>query len=163
MKDKIFFAKIKKDAIIPTKKTEDGCYDVYACFDDEYIIVKPHQIKMIPTGIASAFDVKYRVSIRERGSTGSIGLACRAGQIDSGYRGEWFIAINNTTDKNILITKNINKIEVSSDSIKYPYSKAICQAALEYVPDVDVQEITINELKQFASARGAGKLGSSSK
>lgn len=163
MKDIIYFARLKKEAKIPTRKSEDGCYDVYACFDDDYIIIKPHEIKMIPTGIASAFDIKYRVSIRERGSTGINGLSCRAGQIDAGYRGEWFITINNTTDKNIVITKKANKIEVLSDTIKYPYSKAICQAALEFVPDVDVKEITIVELKEFASERGSGKLGSSLK
>ena len=33
----LYWAKIKEDAIIPTKKDEDAGYDIYACFDDDFI------------------------------------------------------------------------------------------------------------------------------
>ena len=33
----LVFAKVKPDAIIPTKKTENAGYDIYACFDEAYI------------------------------------------------------------------------------------------------------------------------------
>jgi len=35
----IYFAKVKQNAIIPSKREEDGCYDVYACFDEDYITI----------------------------------------------------------------------------------------------------------------------------
>lgn len=176
--DKVYFSKVKPDAIIPSKREEDGLYDIYACFNEDFIQIEPFQIKLIPTGIASAFSSKYRFGIRERGSSGSKGLSIRAGQIDSGYRGEWFIAINNTTNKTIYIIKDQNIAlahekqywyteatdeEIIKDTIFYPYTKAICQAALEEVPIVEINELPYEELLQLESERGLGKLGSSQK
>lgn len=159
-KDNIYFSKLHSDAKIPTKRIGDGCYDVYACFDEDYIKIAPNEIKLIPTKIASAFSHNYRFAVRERGSSGTKGLSVRAGQIDSGYRGEWFIPINNTTKKPIYITKtNI----INKDITSYPYEKAIAQCALEEVPQVNITEIPYEELLEFESERGTGKLGSSGK
>lgn len=162
-KKKIYFSKLKPEAIIPTKKIEDACYDVYACFEEEEVTIEPHAIKLIPTGIASACHPKYKFEITERGSTGSIGLATRCGQIDSGYRGEWFIALNNTTSKTIVITKKVDKVIKGELDVLYPYTKAIASVALIEVPEVEVAEISYEELKAFTSDRGIGKLGSSEK
>ncbi|NLP47271.1 MAG: dUTP pyrophosphatase [Epulopiscium sp.] len=168
MKEHLYFAKMRPSAVIPTKREEDGCYDIYACFDEDYIEILPHTIQLIPTGIASAFDKKYRIGIRERGSTGTKGLAYRSGQIDSGYRGEWFIPINNTTNKLIVIAKqqyvNENPFLKSSQYITlYPYEKAICQGALEQVPEIEVKEISYKKLQAIESERGSGMMGSSRK
>jgi len=164
-KDEIIFAKIRPDAVIPSKKYEDGCYDLYACFDEDWIEIKPGELKMIPTGIASAFAPKYRASIRERGSSGSKGLARRCGEVDSGYRDEWFVCINNTSDKTIFIAKKIMADRVGEGVIStvYPYEKAIAQVAFEYVPNVRVKEKTYEEVLQITSERGLGKLGSTNK
>jgi len=162
-KDTILFAKIKPNAIIPTKRHEDGCYDIYACFEEDYILIQPGEIKIIPTGIATSFSPKYRFEVRERGSSGTKGLARRAGQIDSGYRDEWLVPINNTTSKDIIITKQVEEIKKYNDRIEYPYSKAIAQAALEFVPDVVIKEIHYEELKEIPSERGMGRLGASGK
>jgi len=172
-KDKIKFAKVKPDAIIPSKREEDGCYDIYACFDEDVITIPPQEIRLISTGIASAFTHKYRADLRERGSSGTKGMARRAGQIDSGFRSEWFFPINNTTNKYIIITKNPLDIRLSLEQILninvdsmftiYPYSKAIGQIALELVPDVDIEEITYDELLKIESERGLNCLGSSNK
>lgn len=99
------FAKVRPTAKIPSKNVEDGGYDVYADFEDDYIIIHPHQTKMIPTGIASAFSDDYVFVGRERGSTGSKGMAIRSSVIDSGYRGEWFVPITNTNNYPIIICK----------------------------------------------------------
>lgn len=163
MKNKIFFSKLKEEAIIPSKRDEDACYDVYACFEQEEITILPNEIKLIPTGIASACDLKYRFALRERGSTGTRGMAFRAGQIDSGYRDEWFIPINNTGNKPIVISKLVSKVEKLDYAIFYPYKKAIVSVALEFVPDVIVEEIPYDELKKIESERGMGALGSSGK
>ena len=164
----ILFAKTKEGAIIPSKRKEDGCYDIYACFDEDYIEIPSGEIKFIPTGLASAFNSNYRFDVRERGSTGTKGLARRSGQMDSGFRNEWFIVINNTSNKPIIICKKdyLNKNEYLKTTqiiTVYPYEKAICQAALEFVPDVDVVETTYDKLLEYISERGIGSLGSSNK
>jgi dUTP pyrophosphatase len=165
-KDVVYFAKVRPTATIPSKREEDGCYDIYACFDQDELILPPHSIIDCPTGIASAFSSKYRFDCsRERGSTGKFGIEPRSGQIDSGYRGEWFLKLTNITNDTIVISKIKEGIEYyyGHKIIFYPYSKAICQAALEIVPDVNEQEITFDELRQIPSERGNGKLGSSGK
>ena len=159
----VFFAKTKPSAIIPSKNKHNAGYDIYACFDCEEIIIKKGEIKMIPTGIASAFGFKYFFDLRERGSSGSRGLSKRCGVIDSNYRGEWFVPINNTTNKVIIISKNTQKIIELTDQVIYPYSKAICQAVLLPVPETKIVEIDYEELKKIESSRGTGCLGSSGK
>ena len=149
------FAKVHPNAIIPSKRDEDMGFDIYACFDEDYIVINPHETKLIPTGIASACDSDYGFLLRERGSTGSKGIALRAGVIDSGYRNEWFVGVTNTTNKLLIISKvdvqdiidiETQKIHCEDDNIHYyldelwsidtristaliyPYSKAIAQA-----------------------------------
>jgi len=170
IKGVIRFAKVKLDAIIPSKRHEDGCYDIYSNFEDDEIIIKSGQIKFIPTGIASSFDPRYRFNCkRERGSTGKIGLEVLSGQIDSGYRGEWFVCLVNPTSHDIIISKMVEETKFlcrtdgSIVEVYYPYSKAICQAALEFVPVVDIEEVAYEELKLILSERGMGKVGSSGK
>lgn len=167
------FAKVRPTAEIPTKRVEDAGYDIYADFEEDYIIVPPHKTKMIPTGIASACDTDYCFILKERGSTGSKGIAQRCGVIDSGYRNEWFVPITNTTDKTLYIAKNTSDINVNNkdsfaypydkDSFAYPYGKAIAQAIIIPVPQVDIEEYTYDELKAIPSQRGNGALGSSGK
>jgi dUTP pyrophosphatase len=160
----LLFAKIKPNATIPSKRDEDGCYDVYACFDEDQIVIYPGQTVLIPTGIASSFSSKFRISLRERGSTGTKCMSIRAGQIDSGYRGEWFVPVNNTGINNIIIAKNAESWKISNPtSVVYPYDKAIGQAALEIVPVVDIKEVSYDELQAIPSERGTGKIGSSNK
>ena len=38
----IKFAKVKPEAIIPSKRVEDAGFDIYACFEEEYMVIKPH-------------------------------------------------------------------------------------------------------------------------
>ena len=101
----LLFAKVKSNAIIPNKREEDAGYDIYACFDEDYIIIPAHTTKLIPTGIASALSKEYYIQIEERGSTGSKGIKKSAGVIDSGYRNEWFIALSNVTNEDLIISK----------------------------------------------------------
>ena len=156
------FAKTKPNAIIPTKRLEDAGYDVYPCFDEDYIIIKPHTTVIIPTGIASACDTDYCFVLHERGSTGTKGMAQRCGIIDSGYRGEWGVPITNTNDVPIIIFKKL-PVNMTYDYILYPYEKAICQALIIPVPEVEIEEYTYEELKAIPSERGIGRLGSSGK
>lgn len=160
------FAKVRPTAIIPTKRDEDAGYDIYANFDEDYIKIPPHETVMIPTGIACACDIDYCLILKERGSTGTKGMAQRSGVIDSGYRGEVIVPITNTNDKAIYIKKKDKIIPVLdniSEYIEYPYEKAITQLLVMPVPTVDVEEYTYEELKAISSKRGVGRLGSSGK
>ena len=163
------FAKVRPTAKIPTKRVEDAGYDIYADFEEPFILINPHETVMIPTGIASACDTDYCFVLKERGSTGTKGIAQRCGIIDSGYRDEWFVPITNTTDDYIMIAKSddVNTDVFGSIPMKkifrYPYEKAICQALIIPVPTVDVEEYTYEELLAIPSSRGMGVLGSSGK
>lgn len=161
----IYFAKVKEEAIIPSKREEDGAFDIYACFEEAFIIIEPHETKMIPTGIASAFSSDYVAILKERGSNGSRGIGQRAGVIDSGYRGEWFVPLTNHNTVPVVILKEKYKGEVSipDGAIIYPYEKAMSQCILVEVPKIKTKEISYEELRQFESERGVGMLGSSGK
>lgn len=185
----LYFAKVKPDAITPSKREEDAGYDVYPCFDEEELIILPGEIKMIPTGIASAFSSDYALIIKERGGTGTKGMSARCGVVDSGYRNEILVVINNTSNKVITITKNIEKSKekaykkelefwsfvpektdkeyvgrvIQDQYIFYPYSKAIAQALLIPVPKVTTLEIPYEDLLKIESERMLGRLGSTNK
>ena len=166
----IKFAKVHPNAIIPSKRDEDMAFDIYPCFDDDYIVINPHETKLIPTGIASACSPKYGFVLKERGSTGSKGIAIRCGVLDSGYRDSWFVCLTNTTNKVMFISKlseqeTYDKYygDIMPESFVYPYSKAIAQALVVPVPKTTVKEISYDELKAIKSERGLGKLGSSNK
>lgn len=175
MKTNIKFAKVKPDAKIPSKRKEDMAFDIYACFEEDYIVIPPHETKLIPTGIASSCDPEYGFLLRERGSTGSQGIALRCGVLDSGYRNEWFVGLMNSKDEYMFITKlspeetlrdyfgKFSGMLDESDFTFYPYSKAIAQALVIPVPEVEVEELTYKDLQAIPSERGLGKLGSSNK
>jgi dUTP pyrophosphatase len=158
----VYFTKLKAGARIPTKHDEDAGYDIYACFDEDFIIIKPGEIKIIPTGIASAFSSDYFLRVLERSSCGIKGMSLRAGVIDSGYRGEHLTAINNTGLKPIIIAKNPLKFN-EDEFIIHDYKKAIAQYVLLPVPKTKIRELSLEELKKFDSKRGEGGFGSSGK
>lgn len=181
----LVFAKVKPNAIIPTKDYENAGRDVYACFEEDYMVIPPNSTKLIPTGIASALHPKYEIRLRDRGSNGSKGIHVNAGTIDSGYRGEWFVAWCNTNNKPVILSK-LPKLSVSefkkrfyddglhykvgevyqyidTGYIYYPYTKAIAQAEVCEVPVMNQTEISYEELSLIPSKRGNGALGSSGK
>lgn len=159
----IYFAKLRESAIIPSKVDENVGYDIYANFQEGWILINPSEVKMIPTGIASCVSDDWGLIVKERGSTGLKGMAVRAGVVDSGYRGEIFIAINNTGDYPIIIAKeSVDKILLAGATV-YPYEKAIAQLVLVNVPKAKVEELYYEELQAIPSQRGDGKLGESGK
>lgn len=164
----IKFAKINGQGIIPTKEKEDGCYDLYVYFKEDQLKILSHEIKNIPISIKSMFDNKYRIGIRERGSNTVSKLKVVAGQIDSSYRGEWFLSLYNTQHYPIIIDKNVDKCiyEYNGDEtvcLRVPYKKALAQFAIEEVPNVIIEEVLEIEIDNSITKRGVGKLGSSGK
>lgn len=169
--DKIYFCKVKDGAKIPARENYNAGVDIYACFDEEYIIINPSETKLIPTGISSIIPDGFYIQIYERGSTGSKGIKSNAGVIDSSYRGEWFLATANINKKPVLITKlDISSLEdnirelLEQAYIIYPYEKALFQGVVHSVHnEIPREEITREEYTKFTSERGDGKLGSSNK
>lgn len=160
MNNELFFAKVKEGAIIPSKSEENAGYDIYACVNED-VLLHPHETKLIPTGIAACVSKDYYLQVQERGSTGSKGIKYGAGVIDSGYRGEIFIAITNANDKPLCLTNHPESI--CDNWIAYPLTKAIAQLIVHVVPKMEVKEISYEELQAIPSERGSGALGSSNK
>ena len=109
----ILWAKVKPDAKIPTKSRENAGYNIYACFDENFFVIPRGETKLISTGLACALSENYYLQLEERGSMGSKGIKRSAGVIDSGYRGEIFVALTNCSEKDILISK-LNDSEIES-------------------------------------------------
>ena len=168
--EKIFFAKTKSDAIIPSKENENAGYDIYACFEEDFLEIPCNETKLVPTGIAWASSPKYYLQIEERSSTGSKGIKRSAGVIDSGYRGEILIAITNSTKRAIVISK-LEKEELfkkypqfdEENTLVYPYKKAIAQGIIHIVPELEVEEIAYEDLLKIESKRKSDGWGSSGK
>lgn len=171
----ISFSKLDSSAKIPYKRTEDAGYDIYACLKTGYLIIKPFETQLIPTGIASCFSSEYCFKLEERSSTGLLGISLRSGVIDSGYRGEWFIPITNLNPNPIyfinsdcfmhscICSEMINNITIKKRSMVFSTSMAICQALLLSVPNVKIVEIPYEELLLEKSQRMNRKFGSSGK
>ena len=172
--DKIYFAKIRPTAIIPTKKDEDAGYDMYADFDEEFLVIQPGETLPVPTGIAIAFSSKYYAQIEERSSMAKLGIKKSGGVFDSGYRGEYMIMTYNTNKMPFIISsKSIDEVAdefvicgnvyKKEDVIFYPKSKAICQVVMQIVPKLEEAEISYDQLLKIPSSRGVGAFGHSGK
>jgi dUTP pyrophosphatase len=157
----IYFAKVNSDAIITNKRDEDAGYDFYPNFRETSIVIQPNEIKLIPTGIASAFNKNFVLIIKERSSTGTKGMSIRMGVIDSGFRGEILIGINNTVKKPIIITKDESFAD--GNYLIHYYTKSIAQGILIPIPKMKIQEIEYSELLKVDSKRKKSFLGSSGK
>lgn len=159
----LLICKLKDSAVIPKKYLQAGWFDLYACFDEMEMVIQPHETVLIPTGIASVIPINYRVSFCERGSNSKWCGIVQSGRIDCDYRGEWFVAIYNGNDIPVEITKNVDKVVKTEDFISVPYSKAICQFAIEKTPNFEIVEIDKESLNKESTKRGAGCLGSSNR
>lgn len=169
--NKLYFKvkKLREGAIVPSKREEDAAYDFYALLEEDFKVMMPGDLFLAPTGLAVAIPQDYVLYFAERGSTGSKGLAKRCGVVDSGYRGEVFIVLNNTSNKPIVLSnydderldkfleeKGLERYGVTV----YPLSKGIAQGMIIPVPHIEVEEV--DELDSN-TLRGTGALGSSQK
>lgn len=158
----IKFGKIRKGAKIPSYATSgSGWADIYACFDEYEMVIPAHECRLIPTGLCSEFPKGYRLGLYERGSNSKSNMQIMCGRIDSDYRQEIFVAVYNANDVPMEITKGVDSVEKTADFVRVPYSKAICQVAIEIVPDVEIVEGNVDEMINRDSERkGAEALGS---
>ena len=158
---------MKEGAIIPSKKLENAGYDIYACLDEDYMILKPFQTRLVPTGIAWASSPKFYLQIEERSSTGTKGIKKSAGVVDSGYRGEIKVAITNANDFPLVFVKDENvdlsPLNLPENTLVYCTKKAIAQGVVHRVEELDIHEISYEELASIPSERGDKGWGSSNK
>lgn len=141
----IKFAKLVNCATIPSGRDEDLGIDFYHYNKGmQTVTLEPHVVYQLPTGIIMAIDENYGMILKERSSLGSKGIAVRAGVIDSGYRGEVIVCLENTTDT----------------PYQLDITKAIAQGVLIPNPKKVIEEYTINEIMAIDSKRGVGGFGS---
>lgn len=95
---KINIKKLTKTAAIPTRQHEgDAGYDLYADIQ-EPVTIKPHETRLMHTGIAIEIPIGYFGAIFARsGRASKQGLrpANCVGVCDSRYRGEYMVALHN--------------------------------------------------------------------
>lgn len=136
--------RINEDAIIPkyAHNTDAGA-DIYAV---EETVIKPHTTVVVKTGIRVAIPVGYEIQIRPRSGMSlktPLRVANAPGTIDSDYRGEVGVIIENTGN----LTQTINK------------GDKIAQMVISPVPMIVWEEA--NVLSE--TERGEGGFGSTGK
>lgn len=155
--------RLESGAVVPTKRDEDAGYDIYTI--ENNVMLMPGEKHMFSTGLQSAFSSGFVAIVKERGSTGTNRLAVRSGVIDSGYRGEWKIVLQNLGDIPVLFTSAVDSIQnMNGKVLLYPTAKAIAQVVFLEVPQFDSIECVDEDLtKLVPSARESGGWGSSGK
>lgn len=146
---------------LPTKRLEDSGYDIYMSPALTSLVIEPGMVVMVPTDLRIEIPAGYTFLVKERGSTGTVCLSVRAGVIDSGFRGEVKVVLNNTSKYPIFIgtEKGYENISLRGTSTHYPIEKAIAQGVIiknENWPVEKVEELSDSE-------RGEGMLGDSGK
>jgi len=139
---KIKVKKLSPDAILPEYANPgDAGMDI---FSNEDYVLKPNERHMFKTGIAVSIPQGYVSLIWDKSSlAGNYGIKTMAGVIDSGYRGEYFIVLLNTSEKDYKINKG--------DKIAQMLIQQVESAQIEEVSDMD------------DTIRGDGALGSTGK
>ena len=153
---------------IPVKRESDAGYDIYAFFEEDYIIVAPKQSRIINTGLYSALPENYFLEFKERSSTAKYNMGIRAGVIEGTYRGELLVCISNHNNVPLAIAKDTItekeiKQQVAPTTIIYPYEKAIVQGILRKIESAQFRTIPLEELKKMTTIRGEGGFGSTGK
>jgi len=131
--------KLSEDAIIPCYAHDDDAgMDV---FSNEDVLIGPKKRVLIKTGISVEFPRGYSALVWDKsGIAVNKGLTKIAGVIDSGYRGEWKIALFNLGEEAVKIKKGEKIAQVLFQKIERP------------------EIVESNELEN--SSRGQGGFGS---
>ena len=137
----IKFQKIKQDAIIPTRANKgDAGFDLY-CLENK--ILQPGQQYNFAIGLKSEIPKGYFVQINPKsGLAVKSGIDTLAGVIDSGFRGEWVVAV----------------INFGQQDYEFKKWDKIAQGVLLPVPAVEIVEV---DEVDSATQRGEGGFGSS--
>ncbi|MFX0172476.1 MAG: dUTP diphosphatase [Candidatus Hodarchaeota archaeon] len=136
---KLKIKKIHQDAQLPKKHDEnDAAFDLYSI---EEVKLSPKQTRIVHTGISMEIPAGNFGKIETRSSMAFNGIFVTGGVIDSGYRGEIMVILNN----------------FSSQEYKINKGDRIAQIIVHHVEPVKVTEV---EMLDEINDRGGG-LGSS--
>ncbi len=143
---KINIKKLRDSACIPTRGSRYAAgYDLYADLSEDTII-KPHEAKMIPTGLVVEIPEGYFAAIFARsGLATKEGLrpANCVGVCDSDYRGEYMVSLRNDS---------------TVERVIKPHERIAQMVVMPYL-SVEFEEVdTIEDTE-----RGAGGFGSTGK
>ncbi len=138
--------KLRSNATIPTRGSEEAAgYDLYACLEKE-IEIKAGDTAKIPTGLAIEIPSGYAGLVYARsGLSTKKGLAPanKVGVCDSDYRGEYIVFLHNHS---------------RSDAVVEPGERI---AQLVVTPFLNVEFREVEELSD--TKRGSGGFGSTGK
>lgn len=96
------------NGFLPEKKTTGaGAYDLYSAVDMK---LEPGETGIIKLGLMTEFDQELVAVIRDRSSFAVKGYFTSAGVIDSDYRGEWGVVMNNRSKDNSLIVTRGDRV-----------------------------------------------------
>ncbi|HPS21401.1 MAG TPA: dUTP diphosphatase [Candidatus Paceibacterota bacterium] len=131
--------KLREDAKLPTHgHPGDAGIDFYAV---ETIVFQPGKQNRVPTGVSVEIPEAHVGLIWDKSSLSfNKGLKVMGGVIDSGYRGEIFMSLLNTSNEEVVIEKG----------------HKIAQMLIQKFEHCDILEVT--ELSD--TARGEGREGS---
>lgn len=131
--------KLHEDAVVPFyAKDGDSGVDLVTT---ESVVLAPHSSKTVSIGLAFELPRGYELQIRNRsGITSKTPLRVQLGTIDSGYRGEVKVMVDNISNESQFIEKGTR----------------IAQGVVNKLPEVQI--IEVEELGE--SERGVGGFGS---
>lgn len=141
---KVKIQKINENAVLPTYAHDtDAGADIYAIED---VVLKPHSTNIVKTGLKVAIPAGYEIQIRPRSGLSlktTLRIANAPGTIDSEYRGEVGVIIENTGNLSVTISKG----------------DKIAQMLIAPTPMIEWEEV--DELDE--TSRGEGGYGSTDK
>jgi dUTP pyrophosphatase len=142
-KVKVKVKKLHENAIIPEYKTEGSAgFDLHALKE---VVIPGNETRLVPTGLAFEIPVGYEIQIRPRSGISlktPIRISNTPGTIDSDYRGEVGIIVDNLAPYTIVVDKH----------------QRIAQGVLKQVPQAEF--IAVEELSDTERGeRGFGSTG----
>ena len=107
----LIFKRLRDGAKIPVRATESSAgMDLSACLEAD-VVIPPHEIRLIPTGLAAAparSDVMLMLCARSGlASKQGIGMANGVGIVDADYRGEICVPLINQSDVPFTVTDGL--------------------------------------------------------
>lgn len=157
--------KLHPDAVIPTKAhADDAGFDLVAVED---VIIEPGETVLVRTGLAFELPKGFEMQVRPRsGVTLRTKLRVQLGTIDSNYRGEVGVIVDNLNvveggeTCGYYRLDNVFYLDHCIKAVKGSYfirkGDRIAQAVIQHLPAVEMVEV--EELSE--SERGDGGFGS---
>jgi len=119
--------KLDKNAKLPVYSSEEAAGMDLTAINKNPIVIKPGEMKFIPTGLAFQIPKGYELQLRARSSMGKMGLIPAPGvsTIDSDFRGHLDVMERN----------------ISNTSITIEPGMRFCQMVVMPVPKINIKEV----------------------